>query len=45
MPFNLDFRYGLNREDRMARSASDATGPAETVSAVLAGLRHAPGRR
>jgi hypothetical protein len=40
-PFNLDFRYGLNCEGRMARSASDATDPVETVSAVLAGLRHA----
>jgi hypothetical protein len=34
-------RYGLNRDGRMARSASDATGPVESVSVVLAGLRHA----
>jgi hypothetical protein len=34
-------RYGLNCDGRMVRSASDATGPVESVSAVLAGLRHA----
>src|ERR1700722_8536954 len=34
-------RYGLGCDGRMARSASDATGPVQSVSAVLAGLRQA----
>jgi hypothetical protein len=34
-------RYGLDCGGRMARSASDATGPVQSVSAVLAGLRQA----
>ena len=37
--------YGLNCDGRMTQSASDATGPAEAASAMLAGLRHAQGRR
>jgi hypothetical protein len=32
-------RYDLDCDGRMARSASDATGPVQSVSAVLAGLR------
>ena len=34
-------RYGLNCDGRMARSASDATGPVESVSEVLDSLRQA----